>query len=159
MLLIAQLRVISGSCPPQLVASCNSILWVAGNGCRFLHLQSRCNDMTMTNGETHNQTSWLKRAAVPVGIAAALFLFQSIWLAYILGAVCLSWSIWETTDKHSMLEHLAAYTFIFVIVVIPVVYYLHTNRYANLLSRDAEKYIQSIIDDGSERYCYMDSCR
>ena len=93
---------------------------------------------------------------VSFAIVFALLIFRSIWLAYVLGLLIVALKASE--EKAERIGHLFAYTALFIFVVIPIVYAIHTKTDTRLLSRDAERFIESIIDDGSERACYMGAC-
>jgi len=132
--------------------------------------------MTPTNFKTYFSKLW----AIPVVIALALLFFKSIWFAYSIGLliVALKASI-ETkrrltgylTESRSPFDGLTgevkleeaagvtfkwllAYTALFVFLIIPIVYSIHTKTDIKLLSRDAERYIESIIEDGSDKTDY-----
>ena len=163
------------------VALCNSDLWDAGSGCPFLLFRGgrQTTNMTTPNFSTYLSKLWV----VPVSIALALLIFQSIWLAYGLGLFIVAMKasaetrkrVEQLTESHESFDGLQgkaklgeatgitfqwllAYTALFVFVVIPVVYNIHTKTDIKLLSRDAERYIESIIDDGNEPACYMGAC-
>ncbi|MBI5078104.1 MAG: hypothetical protein HZB11_01890 [Candidatus Yonathbacteria bacterium] len=136
--------------------------------------------MTTLNFKTYLSKLW----TVPVSIALALLFFQSIWLAYGIGLFIVAIKasaemrklIKDLTESHPVglrgeaemagaagitFRWLLAYTALFVFLIIPIVYNVHTKTNIKLLSRDAERFIERIIDDGNsrdDRNCYMGAC-
>lgn len=136
--------------------------------------------MTTKDNSSNNFIPELKLAvAVFASVAFSLLIFQSIWLAYVLGLFIVAMKasaetrerVEQLIESRESIEFLAggaklggamrvtfqwlfAYTALFVFLVLPLVYAIHTKTDFNLLSMDAENFIESISEDGSDRANY-----